>query len=140
MIGLNKGIVIVLFIGWYFSHGKCDDFFMYHNEKINICNSQDSFIELKKEKVRLYKKRNAVYAVGKQSDIIKFLYDSNFRLKDCKRVNDKKVYTYYFDKVVATNGLISINKKIKLLPEDILLTAEDDVFSIGIYKIIDRMP
>lgn len=46
MIGLNKGIVIVLFIGWYFSHGKCDDFFMYHNEKINICNSHDSFIEL----------------------------------------------------------------------------------------------
>ena len=68
-------------------------FFLYHNEKINICNSHDSFIELKKEKVRLYKKRNAVYAVGKQSDIIKFLYDSNFRLKDCKRVNDKKVYT-----------------------------------------------
>ena len=46
MIGLNKGIVIVLFIGWYFSNGKCDDFFMYHNEKINICNSHVSFIEL----------------------------------------------------------------------------------------------
>ena len=93
-----------------------------------------------KEKIRLYKKKNAIYVVGKQSDIIKFLYESNFRLKRYKIVNDVKIYSYFCGNILATNGMKNLSEKLNLLPEDIPLLEGDDVFSIGVSKIIDRVP
>ena len=121
MIKLNKKIVLFLFIGLSFSHSMCPDFFTYHSDRIYICNSQESLVELMKEKIRLYKKKNAIYVVGKQSDIIKFLYESNFRLKRYKIVNDVKIYSYFCGNILATNGMKNLSEKLNLLPEDIPL-------------------
>lgn len=73
--------------------------------------------------------------VGKQSDVIHFLYESGFRLRQLKKINGKKFYEYSLDNIIARNGVKDMGEYFKkLFPEDIVCGEQENVFSISIEK------
>lgn len=131
----NKWTLILFLFAIAFSHGSCDVFFVYHEERISLHNKKESYKRLDDAKIKLYLKEYTVYVVGLQADIIHFLYESKFKLKSYKKKNDEMLYEYSLGCIVAKNGVKEMRKIIPdIVPEEVVYTNLEDVFSIAVEK------
>lgn len=117
--------------------------FFYKNEKIEICQTECRIkYEKKYANVLLRHEGTTVYLIGNGRDVIRFLYDSGFRLERIVRNNqiDKKnVYTYKLNELYATNleYRIYVDTGFSFFPKDLRVDEEKMIFTVSARTKID---
>lgn len=158
MFDLKRIVFFVLFF-CLFAYAELSDLysFYYKGEKIEVCQKRCRVkYEKQYENVILRHEGTTVYLIGNGRDVIRFLYDSGFRLEKLYKNNvfadsimvKTKNYTYKLNKLFATSFEYDIYLKHApflgtLIPLDFLEELKKDdkkmVFTIAPGKVIETV-